>query len=75
MTDDLTVPRPLRAVAFGLDGSVVKEFVLTGADMMAPRQLAHALLHADAIVRVQIFDLTTDALLLEREEPSDAVDS
>jgi hypothetical protein len=74
MTDDLTVPRPLRAVAFGPGGGVVKEFVLTGADMMAPRQLAQALLHADAIVRVQIFDLTSDALLLEREEPSDVVD-
>jgi hypothetical protein len=74
MTDDLTVPRPVRVVAFGPGGSVVKEFALTGADVMAPRQLAHSLLHADAIVRVQIFDLTTDVLLLEREEPSDVVD-
>jgi hypothetical protein len=70
---DLKVPRPVRFVAYGLDGSVVKAAEVAGAERMAPLQLAHALLHADAIVRVQIFDLHTDELLFEREEPSDAV--
>lgn len=72
---DLTVPRAVRFVGYGHSGEEVKNGLVAASEEIAPRQLAHALLHADAIVRVQVFDLETDQLLIDRSEPSDVVDS
>lgn len=72
---DLTVPRAVRFIGYGHNGEEVKNGLVAVDEEIAPRQLAHALLHADAIVRVQVFDLDTDQLLIDRSEPSDVVDS
>lgn len=69
--ESLKVPRPLRFVAYGAAGRLVKAGIIDGPNVMAPRQLAHALLHVDRIVRVEIFDLASGELLLSREENND----
>ena len=68
---DLREPCPLRVVAYNAAGFSIKQIVIGDDEpVVSPEQAATMALHADHVVRAQVYDLD-GVLLLDRTKDPD----